>query len=308
VYKLANYLVRRLIRTVFVLLFITLIVFVLLHLSGDPIALLLGQEATPDEVNRVRHELGLDQPMWVQFGRFLSNLARGDFGESLVYGSPAINLLADRLPNTVQLTTVAITLAVLLSIPLGVLSAVKQGSIIDSIILGTTLLGQAIPGFWLGIMLILLMAVQLQLLPTSGKDSLKSIILPAVTLAAHFLARFTLLLRTSMIEALLEDYIRTARSKGLPERVVIYTHALRNAIIPLVTMIGMSFGQLLGGAVITETVFAWPGVGYLAVQAVYARDYAIVQASVFVIVLGIVICNWLVDLLYPLIDPRITVT
>jgi peptide/nickel transport system permease protein len=297
-----------LIRTILVLLFVSALVFVVLRLSGDPVALLLGPEATPEEIQRMRHELGFDRPMWVQFWRFLGRLSRGDFGKSLVYGSPAISLLAQRFPNTVQLAVAAMVLALLLSIPFGILAALREGGAIDNLILAISMLGQSMPGFWLGIMLILILAVHLHLLPTSGRDSPQSIILPAVTLAAFFVARFTLLLRASMVEALREDYIRTARSKGLTERAVIYTHALRNAIIPLVTMIGMDFGRLLGGAVVTETVFAWPGVGYLAMQAVYWRDYPVVQASVFFIALCIVICNLVVDLLCPIIDPRIVVT
>jgi peptide/nickel transport system permease protein len=234
-------------------------------------------------------------------------MLRGDFGTSLVYGTPALTLVADRFLNTVQLSLAAMVLAVLLSVPFGILSALKQGTAIDTTVLGICILGQSMPGFWLGVMLILIMAVQLHLLPTSGKESARSIILPAFTLAVFFLARFTLLLRSSMVEVLAEDYIRTARAKGLRERAIIYVHVLRNAIIPLVTMIGISMGMLLGGAVITESVFAWPGIGYLALQAVYSRDYAVVQTSVFVIAFCIAISNLAVDLLYPVIDPRITV-
>lgn len=302
---MGSYWVKRFIRSLIILLLVTGLVFVLVRLLGDPAALLLGQNATPERLVEVRKQLGLDQPIWVQFIRYLMNLLRGDFGKSLAYGTPAIEILANRFPNTVLLAVVGLGLALIPSVFLGVVSAVKRGTPLDSILLAVATLGQAMPSFWLGIMLILIFSVQLRLLPTSGKETIQSIILPAVTLSAIFVGRFTLVLRASILEVLQQDYIRTARSKGLNERAILYKHALRNAILPFVTIVGMSFGQLLGGAVITETVFAWPGVGFLAVQAVNNRDFAVVQACVIVLAVCIMVCNLAVDLLYPVIDPRI---
>jgi ABC-type dipeptide/oligopeptide/nickel transport system permease component len=302
---MAAYWLGRLARTLLVVLFITAVVFILLRLSGDPVALLLGQDATPERIAEVRARLGLDQPLSIQFGRYLLDISHGDFGTSLAYGSPAIGLLADRFPNTVVLSVAGLFVAIVPAIGLGLLGAVRRGTKLDSLILGFSTLGQALPSFWLGIMLVLLFSVELHLLPTSGREGPESIVLPALTLSSIFVGRFTLMLRASLIEVLQQDYVRTARSKGLGQRVILYRHALRNALLPFVTIVGLSFGQLLGGAVITETVFAWPGVGFLAVQAVNNRDFALVQASVVVLAFCVVACNLVVDLLYPILDPRI---
>lgn len=302
---MSTYWAKRFLRSLIILILVTGLVFVLVRLLGDPAALLLGQNATPERLVEVRKQLGLDQPMWVQFVQYLMSLMRGDFGKSLAYGTPAIEILANRFPNTVLLSVVGLGLALIPSIVLGVLAAVKRGTALDSFLLAVATLGQAMPSFWLGIMLILIFSVQLRLLPTSGKDSIQSILLPALTLSAIFVGRFTLILRASVIEVLQQDYVRTARSKGLNERAILFRHALANAILPFVTIVGMSFGQLLGGAVITETVFAWPGVGFLAVQAVNNRDFSVVQACVIVLAVCIMVCNLAVDLLYPVIDPRI---
>jgi peptide/nickel transport system permease protein len=300
-----GYWLRRLLRSFVVILFVTALVFLLLRLSGDPAALILGQDATPERVAEVRRQLGLDQPLWIQFARYLGGMLHGDFGLSRSYGVPATDMLAQRFPNTVLLALAGTVLAIVPALFFGIVAAVKRGTKIDSALVAASTLGQAMPSFWLGIMLVLIFAVNLHWLPTSGKEAPESIVLPAITVASLYVGRFTLLLRASVIEVLQQDYIRTARSKGLAHTVVLSRHALRNALLPFVTVVGLSFGGLLGGSVITETVFAWPGVGFLAVQAVNNRDFALVQASVVVLAMCVIACNLLVDLVYPIIDPRI---
>lgn len=302
---MTRYLVSRLVRMVLAVLSVTTVVFVLMRLSGDPAALILGPNVTAEGIAEVRRELGLDQPMYVQYVRFMARAAHGDFGKSLVYGTSAMPIVRGRLAATVQLAIFGMGLTVGVSIPLGVMSAINKGTIFDTSVLGICLLAQSMPSFWLGIMLIMFFAVNLHLLPTSGREELASLVLPAMSVAANFIARITLLVRSQMIEALMGDYIRTARSKGLTEHQVTYRHALRNAAIPAITMIGMSLGPLLGGAVITETVFAWPGMGYLAVRSAAERDFPVAQACVFVMAICVVVVNLLTDLLCPFIDPRI---
>jgi len=277
----------------------------MLRLSGDPAALLIDPGASKADYEAVLHFYGLDQPLHIQYVRFLSQLVRGDLGNSFRYRQPALHIVVERVPATIELALVAVFLAVVVAVPLGILSAVRHNSLFDHGVSLVTAVGQAIPNYWLGIMFILLFAAQFHLLPTSGRGGLRHLILPCITLAYRPAAKYLRLIRSEMLEVLSQDYIRTARSKGLAERAVLLTHALRNAAIGLVTVMGMDLGYLLGGAVVTETVFAWPGIGRLVVDSVAYRDYPVVQADVIFISISIVSVNLAVDLLYAVLDPRI---
>ncbi|HTD79221.1 MAG TPA: ABC transporter permease, partial [Chloroflexota bacterium] len=272
---------------------------------GDPVRTYLGESATDQQVAEYRHYLGLDEPLPLQYVRFLQRAVSGDLGNSLTYHQPATIVLAEHLPATLQLSFVSLALALLVAVPLGVLSAVRRDSFWDYLGMTLAMLGQSLPAFWLGLVLMLIFAVNLHWLPTSGSGGLPFLVLPSVTLGAYMAGLFTRLVRSGLLEVLGEDYVRTARAKGLPDRVVLYGHALRNMAIPLVTVIGLQFGTLLGGAVVVETVFSWPGVGTAAVTAIGARDYALVQAVVLVVSLFFVAVNLMIDLLYAYIDPRI---
>lgn len=300
-----SYLVARLAQTLFVVFAVSLVVFVLLRSSGDPSSVLLPFDSTPAQREQLRQELGLDKPLPWQYWAFVSRAVQGDFGDSLRFRQPALALVAERLPNTLQLALTSITLALVVGLPLGLIAGVRRGRLLDKIAVNLALLAEAVPGFWLGIVLILIFAVQLRWLPTSGAGTPLHLLMPAATLSAAFIAQIMLLTRVGVIDALREPYVRTARSKGLAERVVVTRHVLRNVLIPIITVVGLNFGTLLGGAVITETVFSWPGVGLLSISAIYTRDYPIVQAAVFTLSLGIVATNLVVDLLYGVVDPRI---
>ncbi len=249
--------------------------------------------------------MGFDDPMAVQYLRFLRGALRGDFGESVRHGEPAMGLVVERLPATFELAGAGLLLALCLAIPTGIVSAVRRNTAVDYVSTVLALLGQAMPTFWLGIMLILLFSVRLSWLPSSGRGDLEHLILPAITLGLFTTARITRLTRSGMLEVLGQDYIRTARAKGMSEPPVVWKHALKNASIPIVTIVGIELGTLLGGSVITETIFAWPGVGRLSVQAIFNRDYPVVQAAVFLLAATFVLVNFLVDVLYTYLDPRI---
>lgn len=299
------YVVARLGQTVFVIFAVSLVVFVLLRSSGDPSSVLLPFDSTPAQREELRRELGLDQPLPLQYWAFVSRAVQGDFGDSLRYRQPALRLVAERLPNTLQLALASITIALVVGLLLGLLAGVRRGGVLDKVAVNLALLAEAVPGFWLGILLILVFAVTLRWLPTSGAGSPLHLMLPAVTLSAAFIAQILLLVRVAVIDALREPYVQTARSKGLGEQAVVTRHVLRNVLIPVITVVGLNFGTLLGGAIITETVFSWPGVGLLSVSAIYTRDFPIVQAAVFTLSLAIVATNLLVDMLYGIVDPRI---
>jgi peptide/nickel transport system permease protein len=284
---------------------VTVVVFLILHLTGDPVTLLVPIDATQETVDMIRREMGLDDPLYVQYGRFIKGAIQGDFGFSYRQSEEALSLVLDRLPATLQLSFIGLVLALLVAVPVGIISAVKSNTLPDRVGMVFALLGQAIPVFWLGIMLILIFAVTFPLFPAAGKGTLRHLVLPSITLAMFLMARITRVVRTSMLEVLEQDYVRTARSKGLRELVVIGKHTLKNAAIPIITIVGLELGTLLGGAVITETVFAWPGVGRLAVKAIYNRDFPVVQASVFMLSLIFIALNFLVDILYTYIDPRV---
>jgi peptide/nickel transport system permease protein len=300
------YLVRRLALSVVVLWGAATIVFAAIRLApGDPAQLMLGSSATADDVAALRARLGLDQPMAVQYGRYLLSVARLDLGESLRFNRPTVEAITERIPQTARLAIVAMAVAVLLSFTLGITAALRWGGPVDRAISVLSLLGQSAPTFWLGIMLILLFARELRLLPSGGADTWQHLVLPATTLALPLVGILTRLIRSGLLDVLHEDYIRTARAKGLAPRLVLTRHALLNMLIPVVTVIGLQVGHLLGGTVIVETVFAWPGVGRLLVDAIGDRDYPLVQAAILFITTGFVLINLLVDLSYAFLDPRI---
>ena len=303
-----TFLLRRLLQSLVVLFGVSFVVFLILHLTGDPALVLLSPEATAEDVRRFREAMGFNDPFIVQYWRFLTGALRGDFGQSVRHGEPAFGLVVERLPATFELAGAALLLALVLSIPAGIVSAVRRNTALDYVSTVVALLGQSMPTFWLGIMLILLLSVQLQWLPSSGRGGWEHLVLPAITLGLFTTARITRLTRSGMLEVLNQDYIRTARAKGVSNPPVVWKHALKNAAIPIVTIVGIELGTLLGGSVITETIFAWPGVGRLSVQAIYNRDYPVVQASVFLLATTFVLVNLLVDVVYTYLDPRIRLT
>jgi ABC-type dipeptide/oligopeptide/nickel transport system permease component len=300
------YLLKRLLHTVYVIIGISVISFFFIHLSGDPVMLMLPGDASHQEIEDLRERLGFNDPIPVQYVRFAWNAVRGDFGESLYYHVPVMGLIVERLPASLELAVAAMLLALVIAVPIGIISAVKRGSLLDMGAMLGALFGLSMPHFWLGIMLMLLFSVKLGWLPTSGRGTWLHLIMPATALGMSLMAMFARLTRSVMLEVLSLDYIRTARAKGLKERMVIGKHALKNALIPLVTVAGMQFGFLIGGTVIIETVFAWPGLGRLVVQAIFNRDYPLVQAIVLVMAVIFVGMNLLVDLLYVYLDPQIS--
>jgi peptide/nickel transport system permease protein len=299
------YLLRRLGQSALVLLGVSVIVFGLLHLTGDPTRLLLPLEAREEDVRQLRALLGLDDPLWIQYGRFLARAVRGDFGVSFKHQVPASTLIFQTLPATLELTAAGLTLALVVAVPAGIVAALRRNSLIDAVCSVGVLLGQAMPVYWLGLLLILVFAVKLGWLPAAGRDGLASLVLPAFALGAFSMARIARMARSGMLEVLAQDYVRTARSVGVRAFLVTYKYALKNAAIPLVTIVGLEFGVLLGGAVITETIFAWPGVGRLAVDAIFSRDYPLVQAIVAMLATLFVVINLVMDMLYTYLDPRI---
>jgi peptide/nickel transport system permease protein len=286
---------------------VSVIVFTLLRLApSDPITLVLAETASPEQIAAARHELGLDRSIPEQYVIFVAHAARGDLGQSIFYDEPAILVVARAIPNTLLLSAVAFLISLAVAIPIGMISALRRDTFWDYFGVGVALIGQAIPAYWLGIMLILLFSVSLHVLPTSGDFGPQYIILPAVTLSAVLMPIVVRLVRSGMLDVLGEDYVRTARAKGLSNNVVVWRHAFRTMLIPLVTVLGLQLSSLLGGAIIVEQVFAWPGVGQIAVHAITTRDYPIVQADVLVVSAGFVFMNLLVDLLYARLDPRIS--
>jgi len=302
---MTTYFTRRLLQSLVVLLGVSFVVFFILHLTGDPALVLLPPDASPEDVRRFREVMGFNDPFFVQYGRFLAGALRGDFGQSIRHGESAFHLVAERMPATFELAGAALLIALALAIPAGIVSAVRRNSLLDYVSTVVALLGQSMPTFWLGIMLILLFSVQFHLLPSSGRGTLEHLVLPAVTLGLFTTARITRLTRSGMLEVLGQDYIRTARAKGVSDPPVVWKHALKNAAIPIVTIVGIELGTLLGGSVITETIFAWPGVGRLSVQAIANRDYPVVQAAVFLLATTFVVVNLMVDVVYTYLDPRI---
>jgi peptide/nickel transport system permease protein len=302
----AAFLVRRLLGSAGVIAGVALLTFLLLHLvPGDPVEAMLGESASPADRAALRAELGLEAPLPVQLGRYAVGLSQLDLGRSLASRRPVAELIGERFPATVQLAAAALGLAVLLAMPLGVLAARHRGGTGDRAAMGLALLGTSVPTFWLGPLLMLVFAVWLGWTPISGREGLDSLILPAVTLGTGMAAVLARMTRASLLETLGEDYIRTARAKGLGEARVVWRHGLRNAALPVVTVLGMQVGALLGGAVITETVFSWPGIGSLLVESIQRRDYPVVQGCVLLVSVTYVLVNTATDLLYAWLDPRV---
>jgi peptide/nickel transport system permease protein/oligopeptide transport system permease protein len=301
-----RYLQQRFIAALVTLFGITLIVFAILRmLPGDPARVIAGLLATEEDVARLRVQLGLDQPLIVQYANFFGDLLRGDLGTSARTAQPVIAEVMARLPATMQLAVVSMLIAALVGIPIGVIAATRRNSLLDYVLSIITLFGVSMPVYWLGLMLIVIFAVQLQMLPAAGNENITSLILPSLTLAAFSIALIARMTRSSMLEVLHQDYVRTARAKGLRERGVIFRHALQNAFIPVITVLGLQFGTLLGGAVLTESVFGWPGIGLLMLDSIFARDYPVVQGVVFIFAALFIGLNVAVDIVYAYIDPRI---
>ncbi|HSB82763.1 MAG TPA: ABC transporter permease, partial [Candidatus Methylomirabilis sp.] len=298
------YVLKRLGEAVLVCVGISVITFLLLHVAGDPVQLLLSIEAKAEDAAILRQSLGLDRPLYVQYLIFLKGLLRLDFGNSLFIREPALQLVLERLPATVELTVAGMVIALAIAIPLGVVAAVRRYSLLDNLCTALAVSGQAMPIFWLGLMLIILFTVKLHLLPASGRGGLLRLLMPAFTLGASLAPITMRMTRSKMLDILSADYIRTARAKGLREQVVLFRHALRNASIPIVTILGLQFGRLLGGAIVTEAVFAWPGLGSLALSAIRNFDYPLAQACILTMAGIIVITNLGIDVLVGALDPR----
>jgi ABC-type dipeptide/oligopeptide/nickel transport system permease component len=300
-----DFLIQKLGHTAIVVFCVLTLVFVVLHMTGDPVMMLLPPNASREEIDALSRTLGLDRPLIVQYGRFLARIARGDFGTSLQHQQPAMGLVAERLPASALLAVTALGLAVAVALPLGIVAAARRGTVLDRLAVALAALGQSAPIFWTGLMLMLVGSVILQLLPTSGYGTWRHLILPALTLASYPMAAIARLVRSGMLEVLDADYVRTARAKGLPERGVVLKHTLRNAALPIVTVVGLQFGLLLGGAIVCEMIFSWPGVGRLMIFAIYNRDFPLVEAAVFVMAMVFVAGNMLVDVCYAWLDPRV---
>lgn len=319
------FLIRRLGQSVIVIIGVTLISFVSLQIGGDPTYLFVSENASAEEIQRAREALGFDAPLHVQYLTYIGNALQGNFGNSLSYRQPAMEVVLQAMPATIELTIFSLVLAITLSIPLGIYSALRRGTPVDGGIMTLAMIGQSIPNFWMGIMMIMFFGLYLGWFPISGNvpflmplfsgdfatafanlpDSLYHMVMPAIAVGSYTLARNARLVRSSMLEVLQQDFVRTARSKGIPERQVVLHHALRNAWLPVVTMIGLEFGFLLGGVVVVETVFSYPGIGRLVFNAINQRDIPVVQASVILLALVFIALNLIVDLIYSRLDPRV---
>ena len=303
--SLVGFLGQRLFRALIAMWLVSTVVFVVMRLSGDPVPLLLPPDAPRSEYARVARELGLDQPLPVQYAVFLRSVLRADFGRSIHFREPAWRVVMGYLPATAELGLTAFGLALLVAVPVGLLSAVKRNSPLDHTAMGVALVGQSAPTFFLGILFILLFSLKANWFPTSGRGGWEHLVLPALTLGAFAMASIARLTRSAVLEVLRQDYVRTARAKGLSELAVVVKHTLKNAALPVVTITALQFGTLLGGAVVTETVFAWPGIGRLAIQSIYNRDYPVVQCTVFLSAVAFIVINFTVELFYGLLDPRV---
>lgn len=322
---MSQYIVRRILQSIIVILGVTAFSFFSLHLAGDPTYLYVSDRASQEEIQTIRERLGFDRPIVVQYFNYMGRLMRGDFGNSLVTRTPAIDLVLARLPATIELTVFSMIFAITLSIPIGVIAAMRRGTATDGGIMIFAIFGQSMPSFWLGIMLILFVGLELRWLPISGRiplvdpvldgefgvfidnipSAIRHLIMPGFTIGVFSLSRNARLVRSAMLEVLSQDYIRTARAKGLRESVVVFKHAFRNALIPVITILGLEFGFLLSGVVVVETVFSWPGVGRLVFNSINQRDIPVVQTSVILFSFVFVALNLLVDLLYARLDPRV---
>jgi len=301
-----RYILKRLVVMVPTLVGALTLVFFFIHvLPGDPVEVMLGETASAVDKQALRRELGLDQPLWIQYSAFVCGLARGDLGQSLQRRAPVMELLSSRFPATLQLTLAALLVALTLAFPLGMAAALKPGSWIDHGARLFSLFGLAIPNFWLGPLLVIFFSIELGWLPVSGRGDLSHLILPAVTLGTGMAAIVTRMLRSGLLDALAQDYVRTARAKGTSEAVIWFKHALRNSLLSVATVVGLQFGALLAGSVITETIFTWPGIGRLTIQAIQTRDYPLIQGCVLFIAVCYLLVNLATDMIYAAIDPRI---
>jgi peptide/nickel transport system permease protein len=304
-----NAYLRQIFQAAIVLLNVSLVVFVLVRIvPGDPARLMLGMEASEEAVQAARAHFGFDRPLYVQYAQFVGGALRGDLGQSVRFRRPVGDLLRESFPATLELAMAATVIALLLAVPAGIYAAVHRDGVLDRLLMAGALIGQAMPIFWLGIMLITLFSVKLGWLPTSGRGSLAQLIMPSVTLSTYVMALLARLTRSNMLDVLREQYVRTARAKGLRETVIVHKHALMSAALPIVTVLGLQVGALLSGAVVTETVFNWPGIGTLALRAIQQRDYPVVQGVVLVSAALFVLINGMVDLAYRYLDPRVRLT
>lgn len=312
---MAKFILKRLGQLIAVFFIVSIIVFIVTRvIPGDPASVMLGPQAPKDAVVKMRESLGLNKPLIVQYGKFLFGILHGDLGNSIYYNQPVLSVIMETFPNTVLLAISSLLIALVVSVPVGIISATKRNSIFDYVSMLFSLIGVSMPVFWLGLMMVLLFSVKLGLLPSTGMGSLSNgiwdfvshLILPSVALSTVSMGTFARITRSSMLEVISEDYIRTARAKGLSEKLVIWKHALRNALIPLLTVLGMQISSLLGGAVLTETIFAWPGIGRLIVDSIEKRDYQMVQGTVLFVVVIFVIVNLIVDILYVIVNPKLS--
>ena len=302
---LGAFLAYRFVRALVALWLVSTVVFVVMRLSGDPVPLLLPPDAPTAEIFRVRHDLGLDRPLIVQYAVFLGDVVHGDFGRSIHYHHPAMAVAFGYLPATFELGVAAFLIAVIFALPIGILSAVRRDSGLDRAAMGVALFGQSAPTFFLGVLFILVFSLRLNLFPTSGRGGWAHLVLPAATLGAFAMASIARITRSAMLEVLRTDFVRTARAKGAREAAVVLKHTLKNAALPIITITGLQLGTLLGGAVVTETVFAWPGMGRLAIQSIYNRDYPVVQSAVFIAAVLFIAINLTLDVMYGVLDPRV---
>jgi len=299
------FLIRRLQLSIVVILGVSIVVFLISRISGDPAQLMLSMYATQEDIAAFRQIMGLDDPLLVQYWNFLSHALQGDFGNSYMHHLPVSYLIMTHLPATLKLAVVSMTISVIIGVPAGVIIAINKGSYIERIGMLLALFGQSTPVFWLGLMLILVFSVRLQWLPAGSSGTWKHIVLPAITLASWSITMITRVTYSSMVDVLQKNYITVAHAKGLHRRMVFVRHALKNALIPVITLVGLRFGVVLGGAVVTETVFAWPGMGRLAINAVYNRDYPLIQGTVLIVAVGFVLISTVLDIIYRYIDPRV---
>lgn len=300
-----KFLLRRLIQSAFVLVGVSIFVFGLLHLSGNPVGLLLPPDATAEDRSALEKQLGFDRPLHEQYFSYTTGVLRGDFGNSIRSGQEALPLVLERLPATFELAFASMLLTILVAFPAGIIAALHRGRLLDRLVMAFALLGQSLPVFFLGILFILIFGVKLNWFPVAGRGGLSHLFLPALTLGLYGMARTARLVRSGMLEVMRTEFVTTARAKGLAESTIVYRHVLRNAMIPIITILGLDLATLLGGAIITETIFSWPGLGRLIIYSIEARDYPVVQAAVFIVALGYIIINFIVDVLYVYLDPRV---
>ena len=303
--RMGGYIFHRMIETVVLLNLVLIFVFLLLHLTGDPVAVMMPQDATQEDIERLRRQMGFDKPFPAQFVEFYGRALKGDFGPSWEHGEPALKVVLERFPASLELAAAAFLISIFLGIPLGALAAYRENTLYDRSCMIGTVMGQSVPDFWLGLMLIMLLSVWAGFLPSFGRGGWTHLIMPAFVASTYHTARLARLMRSQMLEVLRQDYIQTARSKGLAERIILFRHALKNSAIPIVTVLGIDLGVMLGGTVIIETVFAWPGVGRLAIESIHKRDFPVVQVTVFLLAAIFVLINLAVDILYAYLDPRI---